>query len=68
MATLENSIVGCICVGRTCASASGEKTVRLGGCSSGDGALKTSVGYCASNSASGAEITAFGVRALQSNE
>ena len=67
MATLINSIVGCICVGRTCASANGEKTVRLGACCSGDGALKTSVGYCASNSASGAEITAFGTNALKSN-
>lgn len=67
MATLKNSLIGCICVGRTCASANGEKTVRLGGCCSGDGALKTSVGYCASNSASGAENTAFGVKALQCN-
>ena len=67
MATLINSLVGCICVGRTCASSSGEKTVRLGACSSGDGALKTSVGYCASNSASGSELTAFGANALKSN-
>lgn len=67
MATLKNSLVGCICLGRTCASTDGEKTVRLGACSSGDGALKTAVGYCVSTITSGAQITAFGVRALQCN-
>ena len=67
MATLKNSLVGCICVGRTCASANGEKTVRLGACCAGDGALKTAVGYRASFCASGAENTAFGARALEFN-
>jgi hypothetical protein len=67
MATLKNSIVGCICIGRTCASSNGHKTVRLGACCSGDGALKTAVGYYASNYSSGAQLTAFGTKALQRN-
>lgn len=67
MATLKNSKVGCICVGRTCASSNGHKTVRLGACCSGDGALKTAVGYYASNYSSGAQQTAFGTKALQRN-
>jgi hypothetical protein len=67
MATLLNSIVGYICVGRTCASSNGQKTVRLGACCAGDGALKTAVGYKASYCASGAQNTAFGARALELN-
>lgn len=67
MATLKNSRVGCICVGRTCASSNGDRTVRLGACCSGDGGLKTAVGYCASVCASGAQQTAFGVKSLQCN-
>lgn len=67
MAILKNSKVGCICIGRTCASSNGHKTVRLGACCAGDGALKTAVGYLAGNYSSGAQNTAFGARALERN-
>lgn len=67
MAILKNSKVGCICIGRTCASSNGERTVRLGGCCAGDGAQKTAVGYKSGYDSSGAQNTSFGVRALQCN-
>lgn len=65
MASLLNSTVGDICMGRTSSNLS--TTTRLGAYASGTGAGKTAVGACASASNSGGEQTAFGYKALQSN-
>jgi hypothetical protein len=65
MATLLNSKVGDICIGRTSSNAA--TTVRLGACAAGDGPGKTAVGFCASVSNSGSEQTAFGYKSLESN-
>lgn len=67
MAILKNSLVGCICVGRTCASSAGYKTARLGASAAGTGGQKTAVGYYASGYNSGAHNTAFGSVALSRN-
>lgn len=65
MATLLNSRIGDICIGRTASTAA--TTVRLGACASGTGAGKTAVGFCASVSNSGGEQTAFGYKSLETN-
>lgn len=60
MATLLNSTVGSIKMGRTCASSNSDRTVRLGACIANDGGRKTAVGMCASYASSGDDNTAFG--------
>jgi hypothetical protein len=65
MATLLNSIVGSICMGRTASNSN--TTVRLGSCSSGTGNHKVAVGLYASCANSGAYNTAFGVCAMKTN-
>ena len=65
MATLLNSIVGTICMGRT--ATNNNTTIRLGSCGSGTGYHKVAVGFYASCANSGANNTAFGSCAMKNN-
>jgi hypothetical protein len=67
MATLLNTLVGNVFMGRTCATTNPDRTVRLGTGNTGTGDRKTAVGTLAAMANAGSDNTAFGYYALKNN-